>query len=96
MSTELEGFLKETLVAYSSYSFFVCAEELRNIAFHHCQQTREKKKMKQVNESQQLKRNGTERCRKYNENNQRNVQAEMELMIITATAHLIQSKDTGR
>jgi len=52
--------------------------------------------MKQVNESQQLKRNGTERCRKYNENNQRHVQAEMELMIITATAHLIQSKDTGR
>jgi len=44
MSTELEGFLKETLVAYSSYSFFVCAEELRNIAFHHCQQTREKKR----------------------------------------------------
>jgi len=73
MNNELDGFSKETLVAYSSYYFFVCANELRNIAFHQSQQTREKKKMKQVNESQQLKRNGTERCRKYNENNQRNV-----------------------
>jgi hypothetical protein len=36
------------------------------------------KKMKQVNESQQLKRNGTERCRKYNENNKGNVQTGME------------------
>jgi hypothetical protein len=77
MNTELEGFSKETLVEYSSCCFFICLEELRNIAFHLRQQTQEKK-MKQVNESQQLKRNGTERCRKYNENNQRKVQTSME------------------
>jgi hypothetical protein len=77
MNTELEGFPKETIVAYSSYYFFICPEELRNFDFHHRQQTQEKK-MKQVNESQQLKRNRTERCRKYNENNQRKVQTSME------------------
>jgi chromosome condensin MukBEF MukE localization factor len=77
MNTELEAFSKETLVAYSSCYFFVCPEELRNIAFHHRQQIQEKK-MKQVNESQQLKRNMTERCRKYNNNNQRNVPTSME------------------
>jgi len=77
MNTELEAFSKETLVAYSSYYFFVCPEELRNIAFHHRQQTQEKK-IKQVIESQQLKRNMAERCRKYNDNNQRNVPTSME------------------
>lgn len=77
MNTELERFSKETLKAYSSYYFFVCPEEMRNIVFHRRQQT-EKKKMKQVNGSQQLKRNGTERCRKYNENSQRKEQTGME------------------
>jgi len=77
MNTKLKGFSKKTLVAYWSYYFFICPEELRNIAFHHRQQTQEKK-MKQVNESQQLKWNGTERCRKHNENNQRKVQTSME------------------
>jgi hypothetical protein len=42
MNTELEGFSKETLVPYRSYRFFVCPEELRNLAFHHRQQTQEK------------------------------------------------------
>jgi len=42
MNTELEVFSKETLVEYSSYYFFICPEELRNIAFHLRQQTQKK------------------------------------------------------